>query len=910
MIGIFKHLKLNQIFKQALLVLSVWLLAFSVKGDTVQLGDLAPRGAIDGQLNVGDLVIMQRLVSGITVPTADELIIGDVAPLGASDGLLNAADFLILQRAILGQVTLGTVIIAPPAPTLDPVVISPTNENPYTVSGTSVADAVVDIYLNSALATTTTALPDGSFSTTIVLAEGLNTIEATANTGGDTSALSTAINVDFQLADGGTLSGNVGGMALATNTRYIVTADITVDANQTLVIEQGAELRFAANAGINVADYLDTFNASLQVNGTAQNPVVFTSDAATPAVGDWKGIVIGYGGSSVLDGLVIEYAVVGVYYNNTDYYYENVPSYTGYPLMNTLTNSIIRNNITGIKATGNTTPLVNGNGIYSNGVNYEAGTTIWGTSDLLTRDATGNWWGTADPAVIAASITDYYDSNDSYSNGLVDFSGFLSAAGGTSMGDVMPPVIIGTKTYNSGSVYVISDVVIGDGSSVYPNLNASLVINAGVEVRITGNYAIKASDFSETYSASLTINGTVENPVVFTSEAATPAAGDWQGIEIGYGSSSTIDNALIEYAAIGIYYNDSDGYAGSALVSNTLNNSIVRNNTTGIKASGRTSPDVTGNQITGNTVYYDASTAAVYDGNIKVLNATGNWWGTNDPAIIAAAIDDYYDNPEPYTTGLVDFSGFLNAAGGASMGAVMPPIISGTKTYNSGKVYVISDVLVRDNTSTTSASLTFNAGVEVRVAGNYKITASSFSSTMSSIITVAGTATDPVVFTSNQSTPAAGDWQGIEIGRQGAEFGNGYASIQIDNAVIEYATDGIYFNYAYPVALSSTVSNSIIRYNTNGIHVYNDGAPLVQNNEIYANEKGLYVHNDPAYPNYNSSPTIVNNNSMHTNTWNYFAENMQRSDNGSIPVILNARDNWWGTADPFAIAATIYDYMT
>ena len=61
-------------------------------------GDLAPRGAPDGALNVGDLVVLQRIIHNIiTDPTDYERLVGDVAPLGSPDGILNIVDFLILQ---------------------------------------------------------------------------------------------------------------------------------------------------------------------------------------------------------------------------------------------------------------------------------------------------------------------------------------------------------------------------------------------------------------------------------------------------------------------------------------------------------------------------------------------------------------------------------------------------------------------------------------------------------------------------------------------------------------------------------------------------------------------------------------------------------------------------------------------
>lgn len=79
-------------------------------------GDVAPRGAPDGELNAGDLVVLQRLVLGSISPTPAEMLAGDVAPLGNPDGILNTADVLLLMRAVLGEVVLPPLVDNQPPP--------------------------------------------------------------------------------------------------------------------------------------------------------------------------------------------------------------------------------------------------------------------------------------------------------------------------------------------------------------------------------------------------------------------------------------------------------------------------------------------------------------------------------------------------------------------------------------------------------------------------------------------------------------------------------------------------------------------------------------------------------------------------------------------------------------------------
>lgn len=61
------------------------------------VGDVAPRGNPDNVIDLGDLVVLTRLVTGVSQPTALESMLGDIN----IDSELNAADILLLQQAIL-----------------------------------------------------------------------------------------------------------------------------------------------------------------------------------------------------------------------------------------------------------------------------------------------------------------------------------------------------------------------------------------------------------------------------------------------------------------------------------------------------------------------------------------------------------------------------------------------------------------------------------------------------------------------------------------------------------------------------------------------------------------------------------------------------------------------------------------
>ena len=84
--------------------------------------------------------------------------------------------------------------------------------------------------------------------------------------------------------------------------------------NVTLTLEAGVTLKFesqpATPSMVTFGDLGQTpnKNAALVAHGTEQQPVIFTSGAASPAPGDWAGLWLATSAGSQLDHVVIEYA--------------------------------------------------------------------------------------------------------------------------------------------------------------------------------------------------------------------------------------------------------------------------------------------------------------------------------------------------------------------------------------------------------------------------------------------------------------------------------------------------------------------------------------------------------------------------------------------------------------------------
>jgi hypothetical protein len=100
----------------------------------------------------------------------------------------------------------------------------------------------------------------------------------------------------FSLADttvGGTISTDT--TWTASGSPYIVTSSITIsgvdgaDGITTLTIEPGVEIRFSSYTQL-IVGALSGNPGALIAQGTGTDPIVFTSNQASPAAGDWYGI--------------------------------------------------------------------------------------------------------------------------------------------------------------------------------------------------------------------------------------------------------------------------------------------------------------------------------------------------------------------------------------------------------------------------------------------------------------------------------------------------------------------------------------------------------------------------------------------------------------------------------------------
>jgi len=206
----------------------------------------------------------------------------------------------------------------------------------------------------------------------------------------------------------------------------------------------------------------------------------------------------------------------------------------------------------------------------------------------------------------------------------------------------------------AGSPYVIqADVDITD--------DCVLTIEAGVTVAFDGVYILETS-----YDCAIVAEGDPGNPILFTSNAPSPAPGDWKWIQVHGTVDSSFMHCVFEYGEYGLRPNNA---------SPTISYCTMRHtSSSGIFIAGA-SPTIThcdihhcrdgigvSNDSSGTTVNFcnihDTTHWFVYVMGSDVLAATidmeNNWWGTDDPLVIANEINDAVDHPESITL-TIDF---------------------------------------------------------------------------------------------------------------------------------------------------------------------------------------------------------------------------------------------------------------
>jgi hypothetical protein len=293
---------------------------------------------------------------------------------------------------------------------------------------------------------------------------------------------------------------------------YTITSDINVDGSAILTIEAGVTLSFQGGVALNVGY---TSAGKLVAVGTAQDPITFTSAAATPSDGDWADIYF-WGGT--MGGTKIAYAKVD---------YCGSFRYGCIASDGVSANRVTLDHIT-----------IDHVGAISNGIQENDSDPTFAmiaiTNSTFSHIKTGKYAISVEAPSFAA-----VGANNVFNGAMIELRGGTVTAT-TSWVD--PGTAIAVTT---------SDLAVdGSGSPV-------LTLGAGMTFKFDVG---REFDVGYGTGGKLIINGTgavdggVAKHVVLTSLSASPSAGDWSGVWVWADSKAQISYADLSFA----------GHAGSA----------------------------------------------------------------------------------------------------------------------------------------------------------------------------------------------------------------------------------------------------------------------------------------------------------------------------------------------------------
>src|SRR3990167_3141820 len=208
---------------------------------------------------------------------------------------------------------------------------------------------------------------------------------------------------------------------------HIVTENVSVWSDAVLTIEPGCLVKFDAGRRLSFGAVLSG-TAALNAVGTSVNPITFTSNAGTPAPGDWDGILFRNNtddAATIMDYCTVEYGVNNIFCSDASPTIQHCilrnASYSGFRAEGSgialfISCSAITNNVHGVRASVSGSIVVVDCSITCN-----TGFGVYSGSTYSTIDAENNWWGNASgPSGAGPGTGDVVSSN-------VDFTPWLTS---------------------------------------------------------------------------------------------------------------------------------------------------------------------------------------------------------------------------------------------------------------------------------------------------------------------------------------------------------------------------------------------------------------------------------------------------------------------------------------------------
>lgn len=313
---------------------------------------------------------------------------------------------------------------------------------------------------------------------------------------------------------------------------------------------------------------------------------------------------------------------------------------------------------------------------------------------------------------------------------------------------------------------VDSDLTVGPGCvrinrTIVTN-DATLTIAAGTTVLMAGGGFLDVSPFGD--ASALVAVGTEDAPIVFTSAAAEPSAGDWQCVRLGGDATTTeIRHAVFEYGGAPC------DVTGNAFEGELLINSPAR----------AVSDSSFSHSLTHGVLIQPQGAVREFQDNHFENNTTASIEIAAPRLLVLGTGLTFADADERID---ID-TGFPLETEGVWLGQPVPFRALGTLSINDEEV-----------TMGAGLTLQLNGGSVDVFTGN---------------LIVAGTETAPVVFTSSAAMPAKGDWGCVS-------FASVLGRPRFDHAIIEYAGNGVDCGAgnAFETGISATDQSPLITNTT------------------------------------------------------------------------------------------------
>lgn len=398
-----------------------------------------------------------------------------------------------------------------------------------------------------------------------------------------------------------------------------------------------------------------------------------------------------------------------------------------------------------------------------------------------------------------------------------------------------------------------------------------------------------------------------------------------RAIDISSGSTSRIEANLLSGNTYGIYVGRTN-YADPSARPDILNGNRIVDNDYGIyvKSYGANSwyadhqPRVNDNEIHGNAIYnYHADGFPV----TTLLDATRNYWGSDDPLVIRAGISSDQVQYSPYT----------NSAGEIAYAGTIGPVLDGDMRIEPGSTLSLPNGLIipagRTLTVAPGVRIEVSPGKAIVVNGNIVVETGG----VAPVFTVTGGAQNQywkgfVINAPNQVVHDVTIEQatyGIEVLETSATVRDAtfrgcataciYAhgsyrsgALRKSNVLVERVSvelsgsgKGLYYFYANGSIYGSSITGALY-----GIEVAGSSSVVVKYNTLAGNGRGVYVHSG-------SSGGVIYDPSVTLN-WNNVGQNINYAFYSEILQVnpgrqMGGQSNWWNTTVASEIPPKIFD---